>query len=769
AFACACAAAAAAAPGDAWPDWDAFHADVAGWRLDSTRTARVASVLLVRDAATFALEDGRVALARELGGRRCALVFEGRGTFAFAPPSAIERAQLQRFFGAPALRRPFASLALVFTDSTLDELAPALAFAPDTLGALARVWRETLPYLTVHDTRLVRPLAVAQALLDREPGMLWAAFWRPHADPLFLLLDPFATERVQLQRTPEDEHYGLVRRYASETVCQFRAAGDTAGAGDDRPPYTTTHAAIALSLNGDLDADAVATLDVTALGRPRRWLRFDLHPTLRVDSVAAAGRAAGFWQDRDGPALWVRLEPPLAPGDTLALRVRYHGTLFTREGDRIFNDATTTWYPATWLPGGPTWDLSFRWPAPYQLVASGERLASATDGRTNTARWRVARPLPWASFDVDFLRGLAVPADSVPALVVWRRDVGGAGELASATPAGLAGDHSDLGRETRDVERALRFYCDAFGPPPVPALHAVETPQVRDSDAVWRLRYEAYPGLVHMMTPEDKVLPGVEFTRDFVRAHELAHQWWGLGVRPASYHDQWLAEGFADFCALWYLQAGRQDTKSYFEGLDRWRQQLFDVRRYPLGSGQPAGPIWLGTRTNSTATPGDYSVIVYRKGAWVLHMLRDVLLDLAHPDEAQFRAVLRAFYARHAGGEASTADFERTAEQVTGRDLDWFFREWVYGTDVPTYRFSSTIAPAAGNAWVVRGRVQSANVPDSFRMPVIVRVDFPGGRFARERVWVSGPVTEFELPPAPEKPVDVVFNDLHSVLCELAK
>ena len=55
------------------------------------------------------------------------------------------------------------------------------------------------------------------------------------------------------------------------------------------------------------------------------------------------------------------------------------------------------------------------------------------------------------------------------------------------------------------------------------------------------------------------------------RAHEVAHQWWGVGVDFTSYHDQWLSEGFSDFSGLWYLQTVRKDNDKYFGMLRRWR------------------------------------------------------------------------------------------------------------------------------------------------------------------------------------------------------
>src|SRR5207245_11496212 len=89
---------------------------------------------------------------------------------------------------------------------------------------------------------------------------------------------------------------------------------------------------------------------------------------------------------------------------------------------------------------------------------------------------------------------------------------------------------------------------------------------------------------------------------EFFRAHEVAHQWWGNGVRPGSYRDAWLSEGLATFCALWYLQLERRHYDEYFHFLDQYQN---DVR-----ADRDAGPIWIGYRSASPSLRRGYDVMV---------------------------------------------------------------------------------------------------------------------------------------------------------------
>lgn len=753
------AAAAPARAASAFSDWNQFYGAFTTWSLDSSRIANVASLMIERDAGTIVLEEGRLAFARPLGGRRVAAVFVGRGTFRFAPRLQVEREQLERLYGTPVLRRRFERLTLIVADTTFAELAPSLQFHTDTLGTLRKAWDATFPYLTVRHLHYARPLPVAQMLLDgHDNGLFWALMSdRRNEDPLFFSLVPDYAERVVLERKPEGDRAGLLRRYNSERVCMFFAQGDPDTLRRNvRPAYEAVRYALDVTLAPSLECTAVADIDLLAHGVPRAWIGLDLPEELVVSEVTLGGRPQAFFREDENPMLWVRLDRAIAPESTATLRVRYHGPLFERQDNWALHKYSTGWYPEPWYGGDATWEMTFHSPREIQLVGAGVRTAFREDGLVHHSTWRVDRPVPWASFDVNFLRGTRVSGDSLPPLTVWMRHVDGAGRVEEETFHSLLGAKDYDRRVALDVARAIQFFRQQLGEPLAREINAVETPS-------WR--YEGYPGLVHMMLRGDKPQPGPEFTPDVVRAHEISHQWFGLGVMPATYHDAWLSEGFADFCSLWYLQASRKDAQNYFKVLESWREKLLTNRKYVLGSGQEAGPIWLGTRTSSSTTPGDYNLVIYAKGAWVLHMLRNYLLEGDDPAETRFRDLLRDFYQRFRGRRAFTEEFRAAAERAAGEDLGWFFAQWVYGTDVPACRFTWQAEPVDGQ-WRVRGRIDRARVPDAFRFPVFVRVDFGDGSFSRQRVWSEGPVTEFTLPLAPRKPTAVVFNDLQSVLCE---
>ena len=167
-----------------------------------------------------------------------------------------------------------------------------------------------------------------------------------------------------------------------------------------------------------------------------------------------------------------------------------------------------------------------------------------------------------------------------------------------------------------------------------------------------------------------------------------------------------------------------------------------------------------------TDVPDDYSLVIYQKGAWVLQMLRNLMIDFRTMKEDAFTAMMQDFYRQYRGRRASTADFQTVVERHIGIPMGWFFREWVEGTAIPTYILSWRAEPAQNGHYRVQLRVRQEDVPQDFEMPVPVRIALANGAEAFIRVIVRGPLTEgtFDLPAEPKQ---VELNPLESVLAQV--
>ena len=99
--------------------------------------------------------------------------------------------------------------------------------------------------------------------------------------------------------------------------------------------------------------------------------------------------------------------------------------------------------------------------------------------------------------------------------------------------------------------------------------------------------------------------------------------------------------------------------------------------------------------------------------------------------------------------------------------MTWFFDQYVYGTDIPKYRFSYTSEKLPDGKFQVNCKIIQEKVPESFKMYIGLKLFCRGRNLGRLRLEVKGKETIIKLPPLSEKPEEIIFNDLNSVLCEV--
>jgi hypothetical protein len=722
------------------------------------RVAKVSDLTLQRDMARFTLKSGHVYLLSPVGGRTVAAVFRGQGVFSFAPVSPIEKERLSRFEKAEALESPFTELVLFFADGTLEELEAAAKFGPGSVpGDLRGVVKRSFDYLAEKDSRTFEPDLMSAFLNGERNELFYGHIVRVGGGPLMFVLNPNEFEGVRLQSRLSRR--GLTLRSEtrrSEVISQFpmqgrprdgRVKGERVRQADIR--RYVIDASLPPTAGGEIAFSASATMEIAADTTVGPWVVFELFEKLRVDSARwDGGEKANVVRGKESPLLWVMLDRQIQPGESRTLRLYYHGDLIDRFVDFFRIKSSAAWYPRS-LEGRSlaTFDLTFTTTSNYLLASVGDRVDSSQSGRNVRTRWVTSGPIRNASFNLGLFKGHEVQETDAPPVTVMVSE-----ESHKKLSRVFAQQRNMRERVGADVSKSLKFFQEMYGPVPVRRFYATEIPDFHG---------EAFPGMVHLswVTFQNTSDQGED---EVFRAHEVAHQWWGIGVDFASYHDQWLSEGFSTFSGLWYLQTVRGSNKQYFDLLDRWKSSIMLRRAEP-------GPIWLGyrvTRAEDDDLP-DYQTVVYQKGAWVVHMLRILALDVRTMNEDRFRAMMKEFYQKYQGKRASTEDFRAVVERHIGADMKWFFDQWIYSAAIPTYHVAHRIDPMSDGQYKVRLRVRQEDVPGSFLMYVPVTLDLGKDKVARFRVKVTGRESEVELPPVPVQPKRVLFNDLQGVLAEV--
>jgi len=261
-----------------------------------------------------------------------------------------------------------------------------------------------------------------------------------------------------------------------------------------------------------------------------------------------------------------------------------------------------------------------------------------------------------------------------------------------------------------------------------------------------------------------------------VTPHEVAHQWFGHGVGWASYHDQWLSEGFAEFAAGLFLQQamGPKWQKDYIDFWERQRVRILEKNNFGV-SPNDAGPLWLGLRLISPRAGQAYQGVTYSKGAYVLAMLRSLMyadMGSAGNRDQAFIDMMHDFMERHRDIPASTESFKAVAEkhmtkkmdlQQNGR-LDWFFREWVWGTQVPRYNFKYDVQPEEGGKFKVHAEITQSEVDENFAMFLPIFADFGDGMVRLSQVPIAGNSTRTINFVLDRKPKKVALNAYKEIL-----
>jgi hypothetical protein len=215
------------------------------------------------------------------------------------------------------------------------------------------------------------------------------------------------------------------------------------------------------------------------------------------------------------------------------------------------------------------------------------------------------------------------------------------------------------------------------------------------------LPFAREPGVI-IISPNSPV--DLSYWKEYYLAHEIAHQWWGHGVTGATYRDNWLTEGLAQFSAAFYLQEryGQKELEKILRKFSSWVRKKSGL-----------GPISLGVRLSHIDFEG-YQAIVYNKAALALFMLKDLL-----GDEVFFRG-LQEFYRSHLFQAVRTGDFRLAMEKVSGQDLKKFFQGWFYSENLPEVKVEKRVISSSG---ITRLELRIRQVKRVFVFPLEIIIE----------------------------------------------
>jgi len=488
-----------------------------------------------------------------------------------------------------------------------------------------------------------------------------------------------------------------------------------------QPAIDAIHYRFAITLTGETTAtlagEAVATLRLLT---PAREVALDLASPngdqgMKVSGVTIGGHAATFSHQEN--RLRLAIPADATPGQDLVYTIRYAGTpvdglkaLKTIHGDpAVFSDnwpdRARQWLPLIDHPYDKAMgEMIVTAPAQFQVVSNGTLVEEIdlADGRRRT-HWKQSVPI----------------ASWLFALGVARFDVHHAGTVENVPlQTWVFPQDRDRGRAVFEEtsRRAMEFLSRRVGPYPYEKLANVQAAGLNGGMENATAIFYGEKGVATGQAPV---------------VHEIAHQWFGNAVTERDWDDVWLSEGFATYFAHLYTE--------HFEGRDAFVRDLAASRTTVLALEQklPDTPVIHRNLANMDRV---LNQLVYQKGAWILHMLH------AEIGSDTFWAAIRDYYGRYRNRNASTDDLRQVMEQASGKDLKWFFDQWLRQAGAPRLEGTWRWDARAKAVDLTLSQVQ-AGPPFRFTVELGV-VDAAGAAPRVERVTIDSRQRTVRIPAA---------------------
>ncbi|MCI0661217.1 MAG: carboxypeptidase regulatory-like domain-containing protein [Acidobacteria bacterium] len=756
----------------------------------------ITGVTLKRDVGTLTL-TGRMSFLTPVLGKVAIGVFTGEGLFTLVPAIDLEKRYLTLLTEKDSVNEQFDRAIFCFTDKTYDEIKAAgkAGSADQRAVEFLRDFRNKMRKNTETPRSFTEAIFSGEAVENVEASLL-EYLYNPKVDPIFCAyligrkhndLRFYVRPRGALPRFLSPEEVAVVKVsadskdegiwYLSHYVNDWK--NGKASSAKDKRSIDALNYRIETAIKGDkLTANCELTFEALADGD--RVLTLGLLPSLRVSKVTFGDKEIGYVQEKrnEDSAFHAIFPEALVKGQKYKLNIEYQGNKVIEDagGGNFAVGARTSWYPSVnAFNDRATFNLTFTVSNKFTLVGVGKLVKEAKEGDYIISNWVSDVPLAVAGFNYGRFKKKEVKDDQANYLIEGYAtsdlpdSLRGAEEIGGMTPTRLTD------KALVEAQNSMRIFNKYFGETPYGRVAITQQPELNFGQSWPTLVY--LPIIAFFDSTQRYRLFGMQQSLtnfvDEVTSHEVAHQWWGHVVGWSSYHDQWLSEGFADFSASLYLQfteGGKLDK--YLKFWDNQSKVILERNNFGFRPND-VGPIWMGVRLNTQRTGGAYSRLVYPKGSYVLHMIRWMMYENKTGDQ-KFIDMMRDFVKTHYNGNATTESFKFIVEKhmKPGMDLagnkrmDWFFNQWVYGTEVPRYKFEYTLTPESDGNVVLSGTLTQSDVSPGFMMPVPVYLELEGGRIFRlGEVKIMGNTTTapFQVK-LPQKPKRVMINYHRDIL-----
>ena len=766
---------------------DLQYARMRDLSIDGSNVIEVDGLLFNKDAAEFELRDGHLYFFERVFDNIVAAYFEGLAKFRLSTDNPIERGQILRFTDQDYVDVEFERALFLFADDTYDEIrnlqdATSLS-VPDSVLAAMDLLREKIRgrFPWNFDARVL-----AEFLNSQERHFFSAFLEGVDGDDFLYIIDPMDEEEVTFfhyEKVKFSKRAQVETWYSSRPIKPFSRV---------RPTFDVERLNMDVKIEGNERLVVDARMRFRCLIDRALVMPVYLDEALRIETAILGDDDTCLViqeEEKADAQLWIVFPFELQDGERYDLTLAYSGEGLINDigGDNFSIGGRIAWFPSVYtnIFDPRHFLITFAVPQKRTLLSTGKLVRRWTEGNLAYSMWDSEIEHMLAGFNYGKFSAVTQQSSlcditcytnekSSDALLVVRRALEEDRDLQAALmlmPQELTTD--GIGKNAAIESRnAYEVFHHFFGDIPIRSINISQQPQVSFAASWPTLIFLPFTAFFDESVRQRLFEPVIglrwygewESYHEGVASHEMAHQWWAHSVMTASYHDTWLNEGFATYSEALHLlmTKGTDAFKKYMRIL---RRQVFS----DIGGGKSlsdVGPIWLGIRLSSFDTPqGHY--LTYVKGAYVLHMLRMMLFDYDRKNDDRFIGMMKDYVRTYTGKVVTTLDFKSIVEKHFGRNMDWFFDQWVYGSEIPVYEFKYEVEESDGEYYLTI-YVQQSGVSASFEMPVPFLVNFEE-EHAVVKVIARGTGVVAKKFHLPAKPVSIDANPMNAVLCAIVE
>ena len=455
-----------------------------------------------------------------------------------------------------------------------------------------------------------------------------------------------------------------------------------------------------------------------------------------IHGVTLKGQALDF--QLNGQTLWIDLDKSYSWEDTITVKINYTsyptmGFYFVRPDSSYPEKQLQGWTQGEdtdnhfWVPmhdypnDKMTWECKLTVDKPLSAISNGELVSVNEQGDQRIFHWRENVP------NVSYLLSVAVGDykkiedewDGIPVNYwVYQHH-----------------DRDDALRSFGKTPAMMEFFSDITG---------VRYPFEKYDQTI--LEDFMWGGMENVtnthqtdrtMHPEN-VRP--IHSSDGLVAHELAHQWYGDYLTTRNWANVWLNEGFATYLDLLWTEHETGPELAEYERLGNLSATVWADRSYRRPTVQPY-------YYNSIEL---FDSNIYAKGSIILNMIRRIL-----DDDAFFRG-LKYYTRTNAANNVETTDLKKAFEVTTGKNLAWFFDQWVYKPGIPEITASYRYNRRSKLVSLTLKQTQDVESTSLFKLPMTVVID--DGNIHRHEIFFDKEEDTFTFP-AEMEPLMVVVDE----------